>query len=59
MVLSNVITGDPALGPHPIPMGSASLQWNNVDQDGINFVRKAFGLPPINSTAPAASTTGK
>jgi hypothetical protein len=46
MVLATVMGGDPALGPHPIPMGSSSLQWNNVNKEFINSVRKVYGLPP-------------
>ena len=46
MVLATVLLGNPALGPHPIPMGAASLQWNDVNPDTINLIRKAFGLPP-------------
>ncbi|KAK5453470.1 hypothetical protein LTS15_006655 [Exophiala xenobiotica] len=34
------------LGPHPVSMGSASLQWNNVDPKAINEIRQAFGQPP-------------
>ncbi|KAK5557070.1 hypothetical protein LTR46_004881 [Exophiala xenobiotica] len=46
MVLSTVLLGNPDLGPHPVPMGSASLQWNNVDPKAINEIRQAFGQPP-------------
>ncbi|KAK5049496.1 hypothetical protein LTR84_004425 [Exophiala bonariae] len=47
MVLSTVIAADPVLGPHPVPMGASSLQWNNVDVKAIDLIRQAFGQPPM------------
>jgi len=44
MVLATVIMGDPTLGPHPIPMGSASLQWNNVAAEHIGMIRQFFQI---------------
>jgi len=45
MVLADYLTGNPALGPHPVVMGSDALQWNGIDKDLINDLRAAFGLP--------------
>jgi len=47
MVLATVMVGDPALGPHPIVVGPASLQWNNVNVTTVNLIRNAFGAPSI------------
>ena len=46
MVLATVMLGDPTLGPHPVPMGAASLQWNDVAPETINLIRQGFGQPP-------------
>jgi hypothetical protein len=47
MVLATVLLGDPALGPHPVPMGASSLQWNEIHADTIDLIRGGFGLPPM------------
>lgn len=44
MVLSTVMLGNPAVGPHPIPMGADKLQWNNIEPDMIDILRLTFGL---------------
>lgn len=46
MVLASVMT-DPELGPHPIVMGKASLQWDGMDKKFIDSIREVFGLPPV------------
>lgn len=57
MVLSQYLVDFKVTGPHAVPMGASSLQWNDVSQDGINLVRNAFGLP--NATLPADSKAKK
>lgn len=42
MVLAGVIAGDSTLGPHPIPMGADSLQYNNLSQEEYNVLLQAF-----------------
>lgn len=47
MVLATVIMGDPTLGPHPVTISSASLQWNNVDAEHIGMIRPFFGVDEV------------
>ncbi|KAK5082699.1 hypothetical protein LTR05_006579 [Lithohypha guttulata] len=44
MVLANFVMGNPTLAPFAIPMGAASLQWNDVDPAAIGKVREFFGV---------------